>query len=63
MEGMMKPVQTALGCEYDFTDPLNPLIGTTSAKRQKALQLVEDLLGSAERTLDFKQVESTVGVC
>ena len=62
MEGMMKPVQTALGCEYDFTDPLNPLIGTTSAKRQKALQLVEDLLGSAERTLDFKQVESTVGV-
>ena len=62
MEGMMKQVQTALGCEYDFTDPLNPLIGTTSAKRQKALQLVEDLLGSAERTLDFKQVESTVGV-
>ena len=63
VQGKMSTIQSALGCEYDFTDPLNPKIGTKEEKRLKALLLVDGLLrNGGEGLLGFKEVESAVGV-
>ena len=62
-QGKMATIQTALGCEYDFTEPLNPKIGTKEEKRLKALLFVDELLRNESGSpLDFKTVESAAGV-